>query len=170
MATLNRDQLLQVNAVARSYQEIYDNAFAAWGIRAPAPAYCDSVEAVGDYRRELAIKAKRLLPLSEARADPKEPTFGSLRRTQYRSMPDDVFVVMEPKLLKAVAAAGKRNDSVPWGDPLREIHETAPNGQHVIRFLGERSFIHDMKAPVRRVAYFRTNQGPVRTDGLPVRL
>jgi hypothetical protein len=83
-------------------------------------------------------------------------------------MADDALAIMEPSLLKAVAAAGKRNDSVPWGEPLREIHERGENGEHVIRFLGERSFIHDMKAPVRRVAYFRTSQGPVRTDGLPV--
>jgi hypothetical protein len=40
----------------------------------------------------------------------------------------------------------------------------------VIRFLGERSFIHDMKPAVRHVVYFRTSSGPVRTDGRPVRL
>jgi hypothetical protein len=170
MATLNRDQLLQVNAVARQYQAIYDEAFRSWGVRAPAPAYCDSVEAVGEFRRNLAVQAKRLLPMSETRVDPREPTFGDLRRAQYRSMADDVLAAMEPSLLKAVEAAGKRNDSVPWGDPLREIHERGPNGEHTIRFLGERSFVHDLKAPVRRVAYFRTQYGPTRTDGLPVQL
>ena len=78
MATLTRDQLLQVNAAARSYQAIYDEAFKSWGIRAQAPAYCDSVEAVGEFRRNLAVQAKRLLPLTDTRAEPREPTFGDL--------------------------------------------------------------------------------------------
>jgi hypothetical protein len=85
-------------------------------------------------------------------------------------MDDDVLNVMEPSLIRAVMAAGKRNDSVPFDSPPREIHERGPNGEQVIRFLGERSFIFDMKPPVRRVAYFRTNYGPVRTDGRPVQL
>jgi hypothetical protein len=100
----------------------------------------------------------------------REPTFGDLRRSQYPSMADDVLAVLEPSLLKAVAAAGKRNDSISFDEPLREIHERDANGSHVIRFLGMRSFVHDMKAPTRRVLYFRTAQGPVRTDGRPVRL
>ena len=170
MTTLTRDQLLQVNAVARQYQAIYDEAFKSWGVRAPQPAYCDSVEAVGEFRRNLAVQAKRLLPLSDARVEPREPTFGDLRRAQYRSMADDALAVVEPSLLKAVAAAGKRNDSISFDQPLREIHERDENGAHVIHFLGMRSFIHDMKPPVRRVAYFRTSQGPVRTDGRPVQL
>jgi hypothetical protein len=170
MATLNRDQLLQVNAVARQYQSIYDEALRSWGVRAPAPTYCDSVEAVGEFRRELAVQAKRLLPMSETRVDPREPTFGDLRRAQYRSMADDALAALEPSLLKAVAAAGKRNDSISFDEPLREIHERNENGAHVIRFLGMRSFVHDMKAPVRRVAYFRTQYGPTRTDGKPVQL
>jgi hypothetical protein len=152
MTTLTRDQLLQVNAVARSYQAIYDEAFKSWGVRAPAPAYCDSVEAVGEFRRNLAVQAKRLLPFSEARVDPGEPTFGDLRRVQYRRMADDALAAVEPSLLKAVAAAGKRNDSVPPDAPLREIHERGENGEHVIRFLGTKSFVHDFKPPVRRVA------------------
>jgi hypothetical protein len=167
---LTRDQLLQVNAAARSYQAIYDEAFKSWGVRAQAPTYCDSVEAVGEFRRTLAVQAKRLLPLSETRVAPTEPTFGDLRRAQYRSMADEVLAVLEPSLLKAVAVAGTRNDSIPFDSPPREIHERGPNGEHVIRFLGERSFIHDMKPPVRRVAYFRTAHGPVRTDGMPVQL
>jgi hypothetical protein len=31
MATLNRDQLLQVNAVARQYQAVYDEGFSVVG-------------------------------------------------------------------------------------------------------------------------------------------
>ena len=85
-------------------------------------------------------------------------------------MDDNVLDAMEPSLIRAVMAAGKRNDSAPADSPPREIHERGPNGEHVIRFLGERSFIHDMKPAVRHVVYFRTSSGPVRTDGRPVRL
>jgi hypothetical protein len=169
MTTLTRDQLLLVQAAARDYQARYVEAFQSWGVEAPRPAYCDSAEAVGEYRRDLAVKAKKLLPLSETRVDPREPTFGALRRAQYRAMDDAVLDVMEPSLIRAVKVAGTRNDSIPADSPPREIHERGPNGEHVIRFLGERSFVHDFKPAVRRVAYFRTNQGPVRTDGLPVR-
>ena len=116
------------------------------------------------------MRAKKLLPMTETRAASGEPTFAQLRRTKYWELDDQAFGIMEDHLLRAVAAAGKRNDSVAWGDPLREIHERDENGSHVIRFLGQRSFIHDMKPPVRRVAYFRTDSGPVRTDGVPVRL
>jgi hypothetical protein len=155
MATLTRDQLLLVQAAARKYQERYVEAFQSWGVEPPRPAYCDSIEAAGEYRRELAVRAKKLLP--------REPTFGALRRAQYRAMDDSVLDVMEPSLLKAVAAAGKRNDSVPADSPLREIHERGPNGERMIRFLGERSFVRDMKSVPRRVAYFRTPLGAVRS-------
>jgi hypothetical protein len=125
---------------------------------------------VNDYVRNECVRAKKLLPMSDVRAAPGEPTFGELRRVKYWHLDNDAFAVMLPSLLKAVAVAGKRNDSIPFDEPLREIHEHDQNGAHVIRFLGMRSFVHDMKPPVRRVAYFRTNQGPVRTDGQPVRL
>jgi hypothetical protein len=161
---------LQLQSVARLYQERYDKAFESWGLRAPAPAVCDSAESVSDYRREQAVRAKKLLPLSETRVAPKEPTFASLRRTKYWKLGDSVFDIMESHLLKAVSAAGRRNDSVPIDAPLREIHETGKNGEQTVRFLGQRSFIHDMKAPIRHVLYFRTAQGPVRTDGRPVQL
>jgi hypothetical protein len=170
MATLTREQILQLQASARVYQKLYDDAYQSWGMRAPAPTYSDSVDAVSDYRREQAVRAKKLLPRSETRAADGEPTFAELRRIKYWELGDKTYEIMEPMLLRAVAAAGKRNDSVAWGDPLREIHEVGKIGEHIVRFLGQRSFIHDMKPPVRRVAYFRTNQGPVRTDGLPVQL
>jgi hypothetical protein len=167
---VTRDQLLQLQSVARLYQERYDKAFESWGLKAPAPAICDSAEAVNDYRREQAVRAKKLLPLSETRVAPNEPTFGALRRAQYRSMDNTVLDVMEPSLIRAVMAAGKRNDSIPADSPPREIHEIGPNGERTIRFLGQRSFIHDMKPPIRKVCYFRTPSGPVRTDGMPVQL
>jgi hypothetical protein len=167
---MTREQILQMQASARIYQKLYDDAYASWGMRASAPAYSDSTDAISDYRRTEAVRAKKLLPMTETRAAPGEPTFAQLRRTKYWEMGDQTFDIMEAHLLKAVAVAGKRNDSVAWGDPLREIHERGENGEHVVRFLGQRSFVHDMKPPVRRVAYFRTPSGPIRTDGQPVQL
>jgi hypothetical protein len=67
---MTREQLLQLQSVARLYQERYDRAFESWGLKAPAPAFCDSAEAVNDYRREQAVRAKKLLPLSETRVAP----------------------------------------------------------------------------------------------------
>jgi hypothetical protein len=170
MSALSRDQILQLQGAARHFQAQWDDALQSWGMRAPAPVVCDSVEAVTDYRRNLAAKQKTLLPLSETRAAPGEPTFAALRRTKYWDLKDDAFDVLEPSLRRAVAVAGKRNDSISFDEPLREIHETDENGARAIRFLGMRSFIHDMKPPVRKVLYFRTAQGPVRTDGKPVQL
>jgi hypothetical protein len=169
MATLTRDQQLQLLGAMRHYQARYDDAYQSWGVRAEAPAYSDSIESVSDYRRNEAVRAKKLLPMSDNRAAPGDPTFAELRRVKYWPMPDDAFEVMEKHLLRAVAAAGKRNDSVPYGE-MREIHERGENGEHIIKWLGQRSFVHDFKSIPRRVAYFRTDSGPVRTDGRPVQL
>jgi hypothetical protein len=134
-----------MNASARVYQERYDNAFQSWGVRAKGPVLGEDIDT---YRRDLAVQAKKLLPDDH-----------KYRKVQYRSMRADAFEVMEPQLLKAVAEAGNRNDSVPLGAPLREVHEKGPNGEHVIKFLGQRHFIHDFKSPVRYVTSFTTNQG-----------
>ena len=170
MVTLTRDQTLQLLGAARHYQAQFDEAYKSWGVRAEAPVLNDSIESVNDYVRNECVRAKKLLPMNDVRAAPGEPTFGELRRVKYWHLDNDAFAVMLPSLLKAVAVAGKRNDSISFDAPLREIHERDANGSHVIRFLGRRSFVHDMKAPTRRVLYFRTAQGPVRTDGRPVRL
>src|SRR6516165_3511818 len=127
---MTREQILQMQVSARIYQKLYDDAYASWGMRAPAPTYNDSVDAISDYRRTEAVRAKKLLPMTELRAAPGEPTFAQLRRTKYWEMGDQTFDIMENHLLRAVAAAGRRNDSVAWGDPLREIHERDENGAH----------------------------------------
>jgi hypothetical protein len=114
-------------------------------------------EDVDSYRRDLAVQGKRLLP-----GDHK------LRSVQYRSLKADVFNVLEPQLLKAVAEYGSRNDSVPYDAPLRQVTETSENGTRITKFLGMRHFVEQFKAIPRRVAYFRTAVGPVKTSGLPV--
>jgi hypothetical protein len=57
--SMSREQYLRQQASARVFQERADSAFEPWGVRAPAPTLGEDV---GDYRRKLAIQAKRLLP------------------------------------------------------------------------------------------------------------
>jgi hypothetical protein len=156
MATLTREQQLRLLGAARHYQAQFNDAYQSWGMNAAAPVLSDSVEAVDDYVRNECVRAKKLLPMSGVRSAPGEPTFAELRRVTYRRLADDALGVLMPSLLKAVAAAGKRNDSIPFDEPLREVHERDANGSHVVRFLGQHSFIFDHKAPVRRVISFNT--------------
>jgi hypothetical protein len=113
-AKLNREQLLQQQASARVYQARYDEAFSVWGARAKAPVLGENIDS---YRRDLAIQGKRLLPDNH-----------ELRAVQYRALDDNALAALVPQLLRAVAAAGHRNDSVPDGT-LREIVEQTPHRQ-----------------------------------------
>jgi hypothetical protein len=117
-----------------------------------------------EYRCDEAVRAKKLLPFTETRAVEGEPTFAELRRAQYRKMDRDVFDIMEPQLLRAVAAAGKRNDSVPIGE-MREIHERGSNGEHFVVFRGQESFVKSMGRPGRRVVSWNSINGRVRANG-----
>jgi hypothetical protein len=93
--------------------------------------------------------AKKLLPEDH-----------QLRRVQYRRQQDDALDVFEPQLLSAVRQHAHQNDTVPETAPLREVVEHNPsNGQKIVKFIGLRSFIHDLKAPVRRVLSFTTDKG-----------
>jgi hypothetical protein len=161
--------MLRLQNAARIYQSRFDEAYQSWGMRAPEPTRIDSADDVHDYRRRMAADAKLQLPRNGASAREGDPTFAELRSLRYRTMADDVYERLEPALLRAVTAASKRNDSVPATDPPREIHERNENGQHVIRFLGERSFIHDFKAPVRRLLGFKTEHGYVTSNGYTLR-
>ena len=72
-----REQLLQMQASGRVYQERYDQAFQPWDQRAPSPVIGEDI---ADYRRKLAIQAKRLLPEGH-----------ELRAVQFRALADDVL-------------------------------------------------------------------------------
>jgi hypothetical protein len=94
------------------------------------------------------------------------PDGHQLRKVKYWGIKDDAaYENMEAMLLRAVTEAGNRNDSVPLGSPLREVHERGPNGEHVIKFLGQRSFVEQFKSVPRRVAWFNTPYGRQTTDG-----
>jgi hypothetical protein len=89
------------------------------------------------------------------------------RRSHARTQDDDVLNNFEPELLSAVKQLAHSNDSVPWGAPLREVKERDASGREALKFVGERSFVHDFKAPVRRVLSFATSNG--RWDAVKAR-
>jgi hypothetical protein len=146
---LTRDQLLQQQASARVYQARYDSAFEPWGVRAPAPVLGQDID---EYRRSLAVMAKRLLPESH-----------ELARMQYRRQPDDVLNNFEPELLTAVKQLATANDSVPHDAPLRRVEERDSNGLKIIKWIGQKWFGDQFTRPGRLVLGFRTPNGLERT-------
>jgi hypothetical protein len=57
--TLNREQLMQMQASARVFQERADNSLQPWGLRAPHPVIGEDVD---NYRRKLLIQGRIQLP------------------------------------------------------------------------------------------------------------
>jgi hypothetical protein len=139
-AILGREQQLQVNAIARTYQERYDHAFEPWGARARSPVMGEDIR---EYRRDLAVQAKKLLPEDN-----------QYRKNQYRRLDDSVMDVLEPQLLQVVHKAAYDPTTVPYDAPLREVKERDASGREHIKFIGQRSFIHDFTRPGRRVVSF----------------
>ena len=90
---MTRDELLQVQASAA------DNALQPWDVRAPAPVLGQDI---AKYRRDLAVKLKRLLPENH-----------ELRKVQYRRMDDATLSVFERQLYPAVHGAANDATSVP---------------------------------------------------------
>ena len=117
--SMSRDDLLRMQASARVVQERYDSAFEPWGVRARAPTLCEHFD---DYRRDLAVKAKKLLPEGH-----------DLRKPQYRAMDDHTLSVFEPQLLKECHDAALKNDSVPFDQPLRRVAERVRTRRRVNR-------------------------------------
>ena len=87
---MTREQLLQAQASARVFQERADDALSPWDIRAPAPVLGQDVR---EYRRDLAVKLKRMLPEEH-----------ELRKVQYRRLDDATISIFEPQLYRAVQA------------------------------------------------------------------
>jgi hypothetical protein len=156
MATmaLSYDQAMRMQASARVYQQRYDYALAPWDLRAPAPTLG---EPITEYRAKLAILAKKQLPEDH-----------EMRKIQYRRMDTEIFDRFEPDLLKAVQRAAYDASSVPVGQ-YRRIVVADGNGLKIVKWIGQRSFTDDFKAPVRRVISFLTPHGRVNAAGMPVR-
>ena len=137
---MTRDQLLQMQASARVYQARADSVFQEWGFRAPAPTIGQDPQ---DYRRDLAVMAKKQLPHGH-----------ELRKMKLWRLPRDVFETFEPQIYNACREAASRPDSVPPGE-MREIVKVNPqNGHKEIHFLGRESFVRDMGRPGRHVVSF----------------
>jgi hypothetical protein len=141
---MTREQLLQVQASARVYQSRADEALEPWGMRAPAPIVGEDAD---DYRRRLMIQAKNQLPEGH-----------KLREITVKRIPGDALDNFEKMYYDACREAGSRNDSAAPGE-MRRVERVDPqNGRKFIEFYG-RSFIHDFKAPVRRVLGFLQSNG-----------
>ena len=96
---ITREQNLQMQASARIYQQRYDDVLQPWGVRAPAPTLGQDID---KYTRDLAVKAKSLLPDNH-----------QLKKVQYRGLPSDAFEGYEPQLLRAVRTVATDNSTVP---------------------------------------------------------
>ena len=139
VAHMTREELLRAQDSARVYQERADNALASWDIRAPAPVLGQDVR---EYRRDLAVKLKKLLPATH-----------ELRRVQYRRLDDATLSAFEPQLFKAVHAEAHNPDTVPPGE-YRRVVEIDQNGMKQVKFIGQRHFVHEFTRPGRRVVSF----------------
>jgi hypothetical protein len=152
---MTREQLLRMQASARVYQARADSVFQEWGFAARAPTLGEDPQ---DYRRDLAVTAKRQLPYGH-----------ELRKIKLWKLPKDAFEVVEPQVYNACRDAASRPDSVAPGE-MREVTRINPqNGHKEIHFLGTTSFVKDFTRPGRRVTSFRTDQGFISASGRPLR-
>jgi hypothetical protein len=136
---MTREQLLQAQASARVFQERADDALSPWDIRAPAPVLGQDVR---EYRRDLAVKLKRMLPEEH-----------ELRKVQYRRLDDATISIFEPQLYRAVQAEAHNPANVPPGE-YRRVVKIDQNGMKQVDFIGQRHFVHEFTRPGRRVVSF----------------
>jgi hypothetical protein len=153
---LRYEREMRQRSIARSYQQRADSVFAEWGTRAKERVEGEDPE---DYRRNLAVQAKKLLPYSDDKPAPDLPSFRELRGLKLWSLDRNAFEATEPMIYRAAAVAYARDDTVPVGE-LREVIKIDPvTGYKEIRFYGQRSFVADLMRPGRRVVKFRTSDG-----------
>ena len=163
---LRFEKQLRQRSIATSYQARADAVFAEWGTRAKQRVEGEDPE---DYRRDLCVQAKRMLPYSDDKPAPDLPSFRELRGLKLWSLDRNAFEATEPMIYDACAKAVARNDTVPPGE-MREITRIDPkNGHKETRFYGQRSFVVDLGRPGRRVTSFRTDHGYVDAAGRPLR-
>jgi hypothetical protein len=139
-ASMTREQLLQLQASGRVYQERADNALQPWDIRAPAPVLGEDV---AKDRRDLAVKLKKQLPEDH-----------QLRKVQYRRLDDTTLSIFEPQLYRAVRAEALNPNTVPPGE-FRRVVKVDTNGLKMVEWIGQQSFVKEMGRPGRRVKSFR---------------
>src|SRR5262245_56417692 len=103
----NREQLLQMQASGRVYQERYDSALQPWDQRAPAPVLGQDIQ---EYRRAVLVKIKKMLPGNH-----------ELRKVQIRQLKNDALDVLEPQLLQACRREAYNPNSVSPGEFRRVV-------------------------------------------------
>jgi hypothetical protein len=163
---LRYERQLRERSIAEHYQQRADAVFAEWGTKAKARVEGEDPE---DYRRDLCVQAKRLLPYSDDKPAPDLPSFRVLRKLKLWSMSPEIFKNFEPMVFRAAAAAYSRDDTVPIGE-LREVVKVDPvTGHKEVRFYGREHFAKTMGRPGRRVTSFRTDHGYVDASGRPLR-
>jgi hypothetical protein len=147
----SREHMLDVQAVQRECQRRADDALQTWGERAPAPIAGESVD---EYRLRLANIVQERLPAGD-----------EYRHLKLGGLPRLVFKNFEDTIYPRAKAAAERNDSVPVGAMRMVKTKNSQNGQEMISFYGQRSFIEDFKAPIRYVRGFLTAHGYYNTAG-----
>jgi hypothetical protein len=156
LAELRYERAMRQRSIARSYQQRADSVFAEWGTRAKQRVEGQDPE---DYRRDLCVQAKKLLPYSDDRPAPDLPTFRELRRLKLWSLDRSAFEATEPMIYRAAAVAYARDDTTAPGE-LREVVKVDPvTGHKEVRFYGRQSFVADLTRRGRRVVKFRTSDG-----------
>jgi hypothetical protein len=164
---LRYEKQARQRSLATHYQQRADAVFAEWGTRAKQRVEGEDPE---DYRRDLCVQAKKLLPYSDDKPAPDLPSFRELRKLKLWGLDRSTFEVFEPQIYRAAAAAYARNDTCPCDGSLREVVKVDPaTGHKEIKFYGRRSFVADLGRPGRRVTSFRTDHGYVDASGRPLR-
>jgi hypothetical protein len=144
----SREHLMEVDARGREFQARADDVLSPWGVR--APPWCDG-EPLGEYRRRLPCRVQKRLPEDDQ-------WYGkSLDR-----LDDGTFVPIETQIYDAAKQAAYRADSVPAGE-MKSRERIDSNGQKIIEWIGQRSFIHDFTLPGRRVRSFLFDRSALRS-------
>src|SRR3974390_2419076 len=107
LEVLRYEREMRQRSIATAYQQRADSVFAEWGTRAKQRVEGEDPE---DYRRNLCVQAKKLLPYSDDRPAPDLPTFRELRRVKLWGLDRNGFEAMEPMIYRAAAVAYARDD------------------------------------------------------------
>src|SRR3974390_3514114 len=110
---LRFEKQMRQRSIATSYQQRADSVFVEWGTRAKPRVEGTDPE---DYRRDLCVQAKKLLPYSDDRPAPDLPTFAELRRLKLGSLDRNPFEAFEPQIYRAAAVAYARDDTCAPGE------------------------------------------------------
>jgi hypothetical protein len=127
-----REQARADSEKKRVIQTRYDDAFSAFGTRAPQPV---EGERPGQYRRRMFELLRNKLPSDHEWADVRADDVPASARTQ-----------IEALVIKAAMAEGLRPsaENLPPSGLVRRERTDQDTGAKSIEFLGRRSFIADM--------------------------